>query len=740
MFGRIAMTDLVVGRVDLRRYKAVIFGAAAFVSAFLIFSVQPIFTKIVLPVLGGTPAVWSVAMVVFQGLLLAGYLYAHLLIRFLPLRIAMAIHLAVTIIAVSVLPFAVTPDWGEPPADGHSVWLIVTFIQAIGLPFFALSANAPLLQAWLAADDRKINVYHLYAASNIGSFAALFAYPFLVEPFTNLPQQSHGWAIGFVLFIILLVSCAASSWRVEIARQKVPSVESIGWARRLSWLIFAAVPSGLLVAATASIQTDVSGGPILWLLPLAVFLLSFVFAFRDEKVGSLFWPRMVRASAIFTLTITLWDVHNFFFVLGVGLMTVLSVSMACHRALYQMRPDNGGLTEFYLFISAGGFIGGVFSALVAPHIFSWTAEYSLLTLVAALLVSIPLGATAHAMRQRALGAFLILSIMAILVIDEPGTRFNLNFTLFICVLLLFFLFRQELRPFVQGSIAATLVAIMVLPKGNDVQRSFFGVVSVKDDDAAQFRILVHGNTIHGAQRLADQGRPEPLTYYATDGAIERSLSALRTLRQGGPLNIGVVGLGIGSMACHQRDQERWMFFEIDPLVITIAQDRERFRFLSECGQSMPIILGDARLTVHKQPPHLFDYLLIDAFSSDAIPAHMVTKEAINMFMSRVSKDGLLAIHISNRYINLAPILAQIAAIRGDTLFVKATNVSSDDATQFITSSAVAVFSSGPASATVLKQAGFSPFHAPPSQRLWTDHYTNVTAEIVRTQLRRLLGT
>lgn len=739
MFGRVAMTDFAIGRGDLTRYKALIFGAASFLSAFLIFSVQPIFTKIVLPALGGTPAVWSVAMVVFQGLLLAGYLYAHLLIRFLPLRMAMGVHLTVTLAALFLLPFSVTPDWGEPPVDGHSIWLIATFIQAIGLPFFALSANAPLLQAWLAADDRKVNVYHLYAASNIGSFAALFAYPFLVEPFASLPQQSHGWAVGFAVFILLLLSCAASSWRGEIARRDGRRSEPVRWALRLSWLIFAAVPSGLLVAATASIQTDVSGGPILWLLPLAVFLLSFVFAFRDDKAGSTFWPRMVRASAILTLTITIWEVHSFMIVLGVGLMTVLSVSMACHRALYQTRPAEGDLTEFYLFISAGGFIGGLFSALVAPHMFSWTAEYPLLTLAAALLVSIPQGASENASRGRLLGALLISAAVAVLVVQEPASRFNLNFTLCLSGLLLFALFRPDLRPLVQGSIAATLVAIIVLPYGSDVQRSFFGVLRVKDDAAGQFRTLFHGNTVHGAQRLADHGRPEPLTYYSTDGAIESSLAASRMLRRGGPANIGIVGLGIGSMACHHQAQERWTLFEIDPLVIQIAQDRERFRFLSECGQSMPIILGDARLTVQKQPAHMFDYLLIDAFSSDAIPAHLVTKEAIDMFMSRVAKDGILVIHISNRYINLAPILAQIAAVRGDTLFVKGTDVTPERAAQKIASSVVAVFSTGPASAAALEQAGFSRQDAPTSQRLWTDHYTNVTAEILRTQLSRLFG-
>lgn len=733
------MTSIAFERRDGSSVKLVVFGIAIFLSAFLILSVQPIFTKVVLPALGGTPAVWSVAMVVFQGLLLAGYLYAHLLIRFLPLRFAIGVHIAVTCLALWVLPFSVTPDWGEPPQNGEEIWLIATFIKAIGLPFFALSANAPLLQAWLAASDRRINVYHFYAASNIGSFAALFAYPFLIEPFVGLPQQSHAWSLGFTAFIMLLVFCASFAWRGEISRQESSAVREISWSLRLRWLIMAAVPSGFRIAATASIQTDVSGGPILWLLPLAIFLLTFVFAFRDSGQDNEFWPRMVRASAIVALIIGITEVHHFGIILSTALFAVLSVSMACHRALYQSRPATGELTEFYLFISCGGLVGGLFSALVAPNVFSWTAEYQLLILAAVFVVSFNGHIAQGDLQKFGLGALVVAAIGGLAVAFQQDGRFPLNIVMFITIIMLFNLFSRDARPAVHGSIMAALVAIMVLPYGADVQRSFFGVLKVKEMSDGRFRALFHGSTVHGGQRVADEGRPEPLTYFTIDGAIGRSLTAIREARKGDPASVGVIGLGIGSMACHRLSGEPWTFFEIDPLVVKIAKDSERFRYLSECGASMPIVIGDARLTVQKQPAHGFDFLLIDAFSSDAIPAHLVTKEAIDMFASRVADDGILAVHISNRYIDLAPILAKIGEAKGLDLYYLATAEPPERRAEMKHRAAVAAFPLGPTSAAALEHAGFKKVPPRPSQELWTDHYTNVTAEIIRGKINLMFS-
>lgn len=730
------MTSVSLVREEASWLRIAVFGIAIFLSAFLIFTVQPIFTKVVLPLLGGTPAIWSVAMVVFQGLLLAGYLYAHLLIRFLPLKVAIFVHIALTCVAFSFLPFAVSPDWGEPPPHGEAVWLMGTFVQAIGLPFFALSANAPLLQAWLAAQDRRINVYHFYAASNVGSFAALFAYPFVIEPFVNLPQQSNAWSSGFGLFILLLVACGGMAWNGHSQNTSTKNVEPLAWATRLRWIMFAAVPSGLLIAATAAIQTDVSGGPILWLLPLAIFLLSFVFAFRDGAQRTELWQRLTRASALFVITLTILELHSFAIVLGVALLAVLSVSMACHGALYQSRPNEGALTEFYLFISLGGLTGGLFAALIAPNIFSWTAEYPLLVCAAVLMISYDQETDSDARRSRILGAALLIGAMTFAFAITHNGRAVLNIVLVMTALMMFGLFSRSIRPAVQGSVLTALLALAVLPYGSDVQRSFFGVHRVKNDNSEQYRLLMHGSTIHGAQKLSDQGRPEPLTYYGFDSPIARSLAALRDVRKDGQSSIGIVGLGTGSMACHRRSGEQWTFFEIDPVIVKIARDPERFRFVSECAPSAPIILGDARLTVEKQPARTFDYLLVDAFSSDAIPVHLVTKEAIDMFVSRLAADSILAIHISNRYINLSPILARIAAAKGLDLYVLTLRPSAEQQANLHSSSVVAALATGPAAAVALEANGFEKIQNDPEQALWTDHYTNVTSEIVRLQFKR----
>lgn len=730
------MTSVSLVREEASWLRIAVFGIAIFLSAFLIFTVQPIFTKVVLPLLGGTPAIWSVAMVVFQGLLLGGYLYAHLLIRFLPLKAAIFIHIALTCVAFSLLPFAVSPNWGEPPPHGEAVWLIGTFVQAIGLPFFALSANAPLLQAWLAAQDKRINVYHFYAASNVGSFAALFAYPFIIEPFVHLPQQSAAWSFGFGLFIVMLATCGGMAWNGHSHSMVSQRAAPITWPTRLRWIMFAAVPSGLLIAATAAIQTDVSDGPILWLLPLAIFLLSFVFAFRDGARQTEFWRRVVRASALFVLTLTILELHSFAIVLGVALLAVLSVSMACHGALYESRPDEGALTEFYLFISLGGLIGGLFAALIAPNIFSWTAEYPLLLCAAMLMISYDRETISDARRSRILGAALLIGTMIIALAITQNSRGTLNAVLIMTGLMLFGIFSRSIRPAVQGSLLIALFALAVLPYGSDVQRSFFGVHRVSVDPSGQYRLLMHGSTIHGAQKLSDQGRPEPLTYYGFESPIGLSLAALRDTRRGAQSSIGIVGLGTGSMACHHRSGEQWTFFEIDPVIVDIARDRERFRFVSECAPTAPIILGDARLTVQKQKAQSFDYLLVDAFSSDAIPVHLVTKEAIDMFVSRLSSDGILAIHISNRYIDLTPVLARIAAAKGLNLYGRTLVPSPEQQSHFHSSSSVVAFATGPAAAAALGVHGFEKIQTDPEQALWTDHYTNVTAEIVRLQFKR----
>lgn len=734
------MAVFVAGRSDLARYKVSIFALSIFLSAFLIFSIQPLFTKIVLPVLGGTPAVWSVAMVVFQGLLLAGYLYAHLLIRFLSLKMAILVHLAVTVLALTLLPFDVTPQWGEPPQSLQALWLITIFLSSIGLPFFALAANAPLLQAWLAANHRELNVYHLYAASNVGSFLALFAYPFVIEPLMGLRSQSLAWTLGFTIFIGLLMACGALVWRShQRPSVKAERVSALSWTRRFVWLIYAAIPSGLLIAATAHIQTDVSGIALLWVLPLSLYLLSFILAFRDGAEPNIAWSKMVRYGAIFILVATALQLHQFFIVLALGLFIVLSVSMTCHAHLYRLRPAEQHLTEFYLFLSLGGFIGGLFTSLMAPHLFSWNAEYIILVLFAVLAIEMGSAQKRSHDRAVAIGFSGLIALALAVMMFGPADTILLKPLLVMTAVALIMLNHHKMRPYVQGACVATILALLILPFGQDTQRGFFGVLRITETADGSHRTLMHGSTLHGAQAIHYEGAPEPLTYYTRDGAIGRSLTAVRQSHGHNGLRIGVVGLGVGSMACLKQGHELWSFYEIDPLIVSLAKDQERFQFLSQCGPDMRIVLGDARLTLTKEPNHAFDYLLIDAFSSDAIPVHLVTFEAISSYLDRLSPDGLLALHISNRYVNLAPILARIARAKGFDLYALELKASEEEQKRMQFGASVVAIAKSEKTASSLRDKGYRRIEASPDQMLWTDHYTNVPGELVRGALRRWFG-
>lgn len=736
------MTSFSENRADQTPLKLALFAVSAFLSSFLIFSIQPIFTKVVLPVLGGAPAVWSVAMVVFQGLLLAGYLYAHLLMRWFSLRIAVVIHGLITCAALSTLPFNATPDWGVPPESFQSIWLVKIFLQSVGFPFFALAANAPLLQAWLASNDRYVNVYHLYAASNIGSFAALFSYPFLIEPMIGLATQSYAWGAGFLLFIVLLSACGLSVWNTQtFQRTDGPTIatssQPISWARRREWVLCASIPAGLLIAATASIQMDVSGISLLWILPLAIYLLSFVYAFRDEEKETDFWPRFVRSVTLLNLVVFALGVHNFFLVLSFGFAAVLGVSMACHKKLYGLRPAENQLTEFYLFLSVGGFIGGIFSSLVALHLFSWTAEYVILLLVAVLVVCRSKVPLLNSTRDLVIGGAGLLLVAAVFGFLSDGLLSFLRIIFLVLAVHLFFLFNSKSHRLIQGACVSALIAVFLVPLGQDTQRSFFGVMKIEEKDG--YRRLLHGSTLHGAQEINYSGKPEPLTYFTSNGPMGRSLTALRQSSSEKALRIGVVGLGVGSMSCLKQDNETWTYFEIDPLVVSIARDKNRFQFLSVCDPAAKIVIGDARLTVDQQPRGAFEYLLVDAFSSDAIPAHLVTKEAIQNFLARVTDEGILVFHISNRYINLVPILAKIAEANNVTLYGYETHVTPDEAARMHAGALAVVFVKNEKAVAKLEQLKFQKVPVDPEQALWTDHYTNVSGEIIRHQMRKWFG-
>lgn len=659
---------------------AAAFTAALLLSALLLFSVQPMFTKMVLPVLGGSPGVWSVAMVFFQSLLLAGYVYAWLLMRWFDVRTAALLHLALCACAFFALPVSASAAAGGPPDSAQALWLTGVFAAATGLPFFALSANGPLLQAWFARSDhaRASNPYFLYGASNIGSFAALLAYPFLIEPFAGLTRQSEIWMWGFAALTVLIALCAVLVLRYPANVMAQPGAKDVQVAAVptrsifVKWMALAAVPSGLLVAVTAHISTDIAAAPLLWVLPLALYLLTFVIVFRDKLPAINIDLRLPYTAAV-AMILLLTGASSSHAIMGlvVNLGFFLAAALICHRTLYLERPSAQYLTVYYVAMSAGGVLGGLFAGLIAPALFPSVWEYPVLA--AASLLCLP--GFAQSLRAGFLRAWIYPAIICVAVITVAmiaADWFAMGATarIIAAVVMSALMIAAWRRPvavavFAAGGVfAATVLHQLIVER--QTMRSFFGVHKIREAvvNGQTMRVLMHGTTMHGAAPLtmtADQ-RPQPTAYYAMTGAIGEAISATREAY--GPLgSIFAIGLGTGALACHPKPDERIVFFEIDPLVIKLARDPSLFPFLSRCAPQAQVRLGDARLTIGKEEGKA-GVIIIDAFSSDAIPVHLITIEAMKLYLEKLAERGVLVFHISNNVMDLAPVIARAGAFHG----------------------------------------------------------------------------
>ncbi|WP_082473159.1 fused MFS/spermidine synthase [Methylobacterium sp. Leaf85] len=731
-----------------------LFVATIFLSALLLFGVQPMFTKMVLPVLGGSPSVWSVAMVVFQSLLLAGYAYAHALARYLPLRVAAPLHLAVMGCALAALPIELAAGWGKPPADGEAVWLLGLFLLSVGLPFFALSANGPLLQAWFSRSNHPHarDPYFLYGASNIGSFTALIAYPLAIEPLLTLRDQSQVWMLGFAVLAGLIAICAAAAARNASAPSRIAAGVAAAsasrreiWRQRFGWIALSLVPSGLLVSVTAHISTDVAAAPLLWVAPLALFLLTFVLAFRERMVPS---QTVLACIQVFGTAMALLPMTAAF-PLGIGLALHLGLffvnAMICHGALYTRRPDAARLTEFYLCLSFGGMLGGIFCGLLAPRIFSTVLEYPIL-LVAALLcrpdLSI-LSAASWRENRRSLAILAGLIVLALLInlTILPRSWLIVGALCLMGAMIAFWRKPQNVALLAMGLALFSATVSGALTSGASV-RSFFGVHKIATSTDGHFRTLSHGTTLHGAMRITNEdgtpftGRPEPVTYFTMEGGIGRAIAAVRS-RQGGRLDtVAVVGLGAGSLACHAQAGEAWTFLEIDPEVVRIARNPALFRFLGACAPDARIVLGDARLTLADEPGGK-SLIVVDAFSSDSIPSHLMTREALALYAAKLAPDGALVVHISNRHLELRHILARAAADKGLVTFVRDGRLmDSIDGPRFRQASIVVAIARDEAHLGTLAEPGEWTRVVPDmGRRPWSDDFSNVV-EAMLDEMRR----
>ena len=650
------------------------FAATIFVGSFLLFLVQPMIARMALPRLGGAPAVWNSAMLVYQALLLFGYAYAHWLGR-APARRQAMIHLGVFAVAGLTLPIGLIA--ANPPADANAfLWVPWLLLTSIGPLFFVVSAQAPLLQRWFSVSGGG-DPYPLYAASNLGSFAGLIAYPLLVEPLLPLAEQRWLWSGAYVLLALLVAWCALTLPRGTQAQEAATAKHPIAWRTVLNWVVLAAVPSGLILSTTLHLTTDLVAMPLLWVAPLGVYLLSFTLAFAARRAAAGAISRSAPIILLIAICGLFLDNNSLDLAFaGVMILNLFTLSVALHSQLFERRPAPEQLTLFYLAMSAGGVIGGIFCALVAPLVFDWTYEHLLLLVAAALLMGTPSLFDRFAPLwngDKLAGRITLVATILVLLLAVSGKglfgfpeseRVSYYAALAIIAVAIVAIGNRLLFA---ASVAALIICagaweqLALSASPGKMSRSYFGVYSVRSDEVDS-RTLVHGTTVHGVQNLGSPARERmATTYYAPTSGVGLAAAAAPALF-GSEARIGVVGLGAGTLACYARPGQRWTFYEIDPLIVDIARDPRQFTFLSRCQPDAEVVVGDARLSLQNAPPAGADLLVVDAFSSDSIPMHLLTREAFAAYRRHIGDQGLLLVHISNRYLDLEPV---VAASSGD---------------------------------------------------------------------------
>ncbi|MBV9304090.1 MAG: fused MFS/spermidine synthase [Acidobacteriaceae bacterium] len=658
-----------------------LFGTTIFLSAFLLFSVEPLIAKRILPWFGGSAAVWSTCLVFYQTALLLGYVYARLLTRYLTPRRQVTIHVVLLLVSLALLPIGPGQRWKPGPAQDPT-WLILEMLTlTIGLPFVVLSSTSPLLQDWIARGGYK-TPYRLFALSNLASFVALLGYPLFIEPLLDTRSQSLIWSAGYAVFIVL---CGFSAWRSrnrggEKLAESAP--ERIDRTQTRWWFLLSACGSMLLLSVTNHITENVAAVPLLWVLPLAIYLLTFVLIFGPNRVYKrAMWLRLL-AVALGTLGYAIYDIHVTEVIqvsLPIALLSLFVCCMFCHGELSRLRPDSRNLTDFYMMLSLGGAAGAIFVGIIAPRVFSGIYELPL-TLV-------------------------LTAGLALLLTWRDGA--------------------WPLRLLWIGVTGCMIVVLGANVKGYrenalSVRRSFYGslrVVQSPHPGEEQTRTLFHGTVEHGAEFLLPPRQLQPTTYYGSDSGVG---IVLRECFQN-PKRVGVVGLGVGTIAAYAQAGDSFRFYEINGQVIDIAESL--FFYLREARAEVQIVEGDARLSIERESGPPFDVLALDAFSGDAIPVHLLTKEAVALYLKHLKPDGVLAFHVSNQYLDLAPIVGQIAKAAGyEALLVKSRGMDEDLTLPtdwvLVTRNALVL-----KNADVTLRSAAIPLRD--GLRLWTDDYNNL---------------
>lgn len=728
-----------------------LFVATVLTGSFLLFLIQPMFGRMALPKLGGSPSVWNVAMLFYQAVLLGGYVYAHALQRF-PLKKQIIIHATLFLAAVAFLPIGAASWLPDPGTTPPTLWLLALLAVSIGPVFFVVSAQAPLMQAWFARSDDPdaLQPFFLYAASNLGSLTALLAYPLLVETTTRLNLQGAGWAFGYLILMALTIGAGLSASGRQVPPQRLDRPR-INWRQRVRWTVLALVPSGLLLSTTTHLTTDVMAMPLLWVVPLAVYLASFILVFgkngaRATQIAVSSAPALLLLLGATTF-FTIGTAALYFAMIGVLLLFVVSVAL--HGTLVAEKPDAADLTEFYLWMSVGGALGGFFCAIIAPLIFNWGYEHPILLVAAALLIPAgPLGPltarlwavgtrSAMVLRYAAPVAALALSLLAAISVSSHPDA--------VAAALLFLLILAALAIGQPLHFAwAMLMLIMALGGWRQITnndgpinrtRSFFGIYTVIDSQQLGLRQLLHGTTLHGVQSLIPELSTRPSSYYAPKSGAGQIFAAAPALF-GPNARLAFVGLGTGTLACYAQPGQRWTAFEIDPAMETIARDPKLFSYIAECKPDMPVILGDARLMLEKTAPASYDILAVDAFSSDAIPLHLMTREAFGIYQRALSPDGVLLVHITNRFLALEPIVAAIANDSGWAMAVrnykpekKQLRGSYDTESRWLALTRQPVRLAEILAATADGNAGWTTPNTKAGQTVWTDDFASILPAI-----------
>ena len=667
------------------RATVAFFSAALFTSAYLLFWLQPLIGKMLLPLLGGSPSVWNTCMVFFQALLLAGYAYALFLSQRFRLRNQAVIHVILVLGAALFLPLSISGRMlnSLPTQDNPTFWLLGVLFATVGFPFFILSATAPLLQKWFSHSGHSSakDPYFLYAVSNAGSMLSLLAFPFLLEPGFDLQRQSLYWAVGYVVLGVLIGCCAVilkdrSSHKTRTDELVEP--EKLTSTRRLRWIVLAFVPSSLMLGVTTYISTDVASMPLIWIIPLSLYLFTFILAFANKQVISLRLATLIVPAGIVCLAAVtiLKPPVSVWVVMGLHLTVFFLVGFICHRRIALDRPLVSKLTEYYLCISIGGVLGGIMNALLAPLVFSTPLEYPIVFILACMMLPVVKSTLWSRSWLKVAFPALMMLLTVGLALTVPKFVSDQKFRdgLVLCLPLLACYLVAARQGVIFG---LSLLAVMIggyhyMNAGANMlttERNFFGVWKVVSLENGTFHKLQHGSTTHGGQYFDTDKKCIATAYYHKEGP----LGQIFNIYSANPTSkhVAVVGLGAGTMITYSGQDQEWDFYEIDPAIVRIAQDTSYFTFLSDCSEApYQMILGDARLRLRNASNGHYGLLIVDAFSSDSVPAHLVTNEAMDLYLSKLSTDGLMAFHISNRYLNLEPLLSGLSKHKGLSALIR----------------------------------------------------------------------